>query len=49
MYRVVPGVPVAIRIAFLAWLETPPAVVVKVQSPDVTLAVAYWAIESSTN
>jgi hypothetical protein len=47
MYLVVPGAPVAIRIAKRYCAETPPAVVVKVQSADVTDWLTEPAIESS--
>ena len=49
MYRVVPGAPVAIKTAKRAWLETPPAVVVSVQSELVTDWLTEPAMESSIN
>ena len=49
MLRVTPGEPVGTRIAHRAWLTTPEPVVVSVQSPEVTEAVAVAAIESSTS
>jgi hypothetical protein len=44
-----PGAPVAIRIAKRAWLDTPPAVVVRVQSALVTDWLTEPAIASSTS
>ncbi len=48
MLRDTPGVPVGIKIAERAWFAAPDPVVVNVQSPAVTPAVADPAMEDST-
>jgi hypothetical protein len=49
MSLLTPGLPVGIKIAARAWLVAPDPVVVSVQLPEATEAVADPAIESSTN